>query len=65
MNSSKDNKSKQVEAMLTIDDVRQLLSISRTQVWKLTKEGQLVGYKIGRSVRYKHADVEKILQPIN
>jgi excisionase family DNA binding protein len=54
-----------VKTLFTISDVMEQLSISRTQVWKLTKDGQLVGYKIGRSVRYKQDDVEKLLQPIN
>jgi excisionase family DNA binding protein len=63
---SKDiNKKNRAETLLTISDVMEQLSISRTQVWKLTKDGQLVGYKIGRSVRYKQDDVEKLLQPIN
>lgn len=46
--------------LLKVADVQHLLSISRGTVYKLVASGALKPVKIGRSVRFKEVDVEKI-----
>lgn len=49
---------------LTVKDVMALLKVSRTTVHNLTKADKLQGYKVGRNLRYKYADVQSLMIPI-
>lgn len=46
---------------LTVDDVCELLSLSRNTVYKLAKEGSLPSFKVGRKLRFSRSDVESVL----
>lgn len=49
------------EALLTIDDVKAKLNISRYTIYKLTEEGKLPVIKLRKCFRYKSEDVEKLI----
>ncbi len=38
-------------------DVCEMLCMSRTKLWDLTRKGEIQGRRIGRSVRYLYQDV--------
>jgi excisionase family DNA binding protein len=45
--------------LLTVDDVAELLKVSTRHVWKLLSAGRFPQpIRIGRSVRWRRADVE-------
>lgn len=46
---------------LTVEDVCELLKLSRNTVYKLAREGDLPSYKVGRQLRFSGADVETVL----
>lgn len=46
---------------LTVEDVCELLRLSRNTVYKLAKEGELPSYRVGRQLRFSRADVESVL----
>lgn len=47
--------------ILTVNDVCELLSLSRNTVYKLAREKELPSYKVGRQLRFSRADVESVL----
>lgn len=50
------------EALLTIEDVKAKLKISRYTVYKLTEEGKLPVIKLtGNCFRYRSEDIEKLI----
>ena len=46
-----------VDELLTDQELRELLGISRTTLWRLRKQGGLPFGKVGRSYRYRKAEV--------
>ena len=42
---------------LRVEDVMRLLHLGRTTVYKMTREGELPSYRVGRQVRYRYEDV--------
>lgn len=42
-------------------EAAELLSISERSLWSLMNEGRITPIKIGRSVRYPHAELERFL----
>ena len=49
---------------LTREEAAKLLKISLPTLSKLTKEGHIPGYKIGRHIRYKSQELDMALQEI-
>ncbi len=47
--------------LLTVKDTCKLLSISRSSLYELIKEGALPIIKIGRSTRIRRSDIEKFV----
>lgn len=55
-------KSPTQEALLTIQDVKAKLNVSRYTIYKLTEEGKLPVVKLtGNCFRYKSEDVTKLI----
>lgn len=59
---SKDEVSK--NELYTRKEVAKLLSVSLPTLHEWTKDGVITAYRIGSSIRYKHADVQKALVEI-
>lgn len=53
---------KQSETYLTGKDVQELLQISRTTLYRLTKENKLSYKKVRGAKRYKQSDIEKMMK---
>ncbi len=49
---------------LTREEAAKTLKISLPTLTKLTKEGRIRGYKIGRHIRYKSQELDMALQEI-
>ena len=49
------------EKYLTIDQVCELLSVSRVTLWSWDKKGILESVRVGNLRRYKLSDIEKIM----
>ena len=43
--------------ILTITDVMNLLGISRSTVHRKKKSGELVSYKLGKKIYFKHSEI--------
>ena len=54
-----------MDEYLTIQDVMDILKVSRTSVNNWLKSGNLKYYKVGRLVRIKEEDLEKFIQDQN
>jgi len=61
-NSKRDDTKR--EEYITREEISKRLKISLPTLNTLTKEGTLVGYRIGRRVLYKWCEVEEILHKI-
>ncbi len=50
----------------TVEEAAEYLGISRRTIYKLTKEGRLPAFRIGRERhrRFKKADLDKVLSPL-
>jgi excisionase family DNA binding protein len=55
---------KQSEQIMTRDEVCDLLSITKSTLWKRTKSGKLQSYGCGRRVYYKRSEVLESLTPL-
>ena len=56
------NQPRKTDELLTLMQVKQILSVGRNSILKLVKEGQLNAIKINRrSVRYSHNSVMKYI----
>ncbi len=53
---------KNEEVLLTVDQVIEILEISRASLWRWNRDKYLTNISIGRKIRYKKSDVEKILK---
>ena len=47
--------------LLTVNEVADLLRVSRMTVYRLIKEGQLKALRVGRSYRLREDDVDEYL----
>jgi excisionase family DNA binding protein len=50
-----------MDRLLTVRDVQDRLSVSRSMAWKLVYSGQLPYVKIGRCVRVRESDVAALI----
>ena len=48
--------------LLTSREVMQYLNISRTTLWRLTKDGLLPAYSIGSDFRFRKSDINAYLE---
>jgi excisionase family DNA binding protein len=48
--------------LLTSSQVAERLAISRATLYRLTGEGKLVPVRIGRAVRFRPEDVDKLIE---
>jgi excisionase family DNA binding protein len=48
------------EPLMKMPEVAALLGLSRSMVWKLTQDGRLPEVRIGRALRFRREDVERI-----
>ena len=58
------NNSKELDQILTRDEVCDLLQITKSTLWKRTKSGKLQSYGQGRRVYYKRSEVLESLTPL-
>ena len=60
------NKCRQHEVMmnqpiLTLENARSELLISRTHLWNLIRSGKLKAFKVGRCVRIKRGEIDRFI----
>jgi excisionase family DNA binding protein len=48
--------------LLTVNEVADLLRVSRMTVYRLIKEGQLAAIRVGRNYRLREDDVDEYLR---
>jgi excisionase family DNA binding protein len=48
--------------LLTVNEVADLLRVSRMTVYRLIKEGQLAALRVGRNYRLREDDVDEYLR---
>jgi hypothetical protein len=53
------------DELITREETCQLLSLSKTTLWKHTKRGKLISYGIGNRVYYKRTEVLNAVQSLN
>lgn len=51
-------------SFLSVNEVSEMLGITRVTLWKFTKTGKIPGYRIGKIVRYKLSDVQEAIKLI-
>ena len=49
-------------ALMTSRDVMKYLKVSRTTLWRLTRDGLLTSYRVGGDMRFKMSDVQNYLE---
>ncbi len=52
------------DPLLTSEEVCELLSITKSTLWKRTKDGKLQSYGQGRRIYYKKSEVLNSLKPL-
>lgn len=50
------------EVLLSSMQVQQMLGLSRTSIWRLTRRGVLAPVHIGAALRYRRSDVLVLMQ---
>lgn len=50
------------ECMMSVNDVRDFLGISKNHVYKLAQEGKIPCYKCGKVWRFKPSELERWLK---
>lgn len=53
---------KRPDKMLTTKQVMEILSVSRTTLYRVVKNRQLKAYKFGRSLRFKEEDIKAFIE---
>lgn len=48
--------------LLTTKEVMRFLSVSRTTLWRMVKDGELPAFRIGGDLRYKREDIDAYLE---
>ncbi|MEI8307134.1 MAG: helix-turn-helix domain-containing protein [Chloroflexales bacterium] len=51
-----------IEPVYTIDEVARLAKLSKDTIRRMVRRGRLVPIRLGRGVRFKHADIKKWLE---
>ena len=51
-----------MEELLTVKEVMAVLKVSRPTIYAIRERGDLEAVKIGKSVRFRKSDVEKLMQ---
>ncbi len=59
------NTTAKINSFLTPGQVHEQFQISRTTLWRLTKNGKIPSYRIGSSVRYSFEEVLEALKVKN
>jgi excisionase family DNA binding protein len=54
----------QTTALLKVADVAERLGLSRTSIYRLIYAGDLKPVKIGRSIRFRPADVNRFIEAL-
>ncbi|MHB8516692.1 MAG: helix-turn-helix domain-containing protein [Dehalococcoidia bacterium] len=49
--------------LLTVSEVAQRLRVSRTTVWRWVHAGRLRALRVGRGIRVREEDVERVAEP--
>ena len=52
----------QEQNMISLKEAMKYLDISRTTLHRLTKEGMIPAYKVGRLVKYKREEIDEFLR---
>ena len=47
---------------LTVDQVCDVIGVSRVTLWKWEKQGKLIPVRLGKFVKYRKEDIEQILK---
>jgi excisionase family DNA binding protein len=55
----------QDDELLTREEVCQFLNITKTTLWKLTKNGKYKSYGVGNRILYKKSELLLALTPLN
>ena len=50
------------DEIMTVDDVAAYLKLSKITVYKLSQKGELPGFRIGNSWRFRKAEIEKMVK---
>ncbi len=50
------------DKLLTLQQVEEILQVSRVTVYRMAREGALEKVKIGKMVRFKESSIKKILE---
>jgi excisionase family DNA binding protein len=50
------------DGLLTIEEVCERLSISKTTLWTLRRNGEIAGHTVGRRVLFKASDVNALVE---
>jgi len=50
-----------MERMLTVKDLAEYFSVSEDRIYQLTREGILPHFRLGRTIRYSSAALEKFV----
>jgi excisionase family DNA binding protein len=50
------------DGLLTIEEVCERLSISKTTLWTLRRNGEIAGHNVGRRVLFKASDVNALVE---
>ena len=53
---------RQSRSLLTTGEVAEILTVSRSTVRRLVRTGELVNVRVGRSVRFRPADVDDLIR---
>lgn len=62
LNDQKFSKTNPEEKYLTPDQASEMLQVSKVTLWNWKRTGILTAFKIGRQVRYKLSDIQKIAE---
>ena len=52
-----------MERLMTAEEVQDVFQVSRQTIWRWRRDGILPAVQIGRSVRFRRSDVEKLFEP--
>lgn len=53
---------KQLDEILTIDELRDYLKVSKSTLYKLAQEGRIPGQKVGRHWRFRRQAIDRWLE---
>jgi excisionase family DNA binding protein len=51
--------------LISLEKTIEILSVSRSTVYRFIKRKKLKGYNVGKSLRFYEKDVRALIQPIN